>query len=335
MLAGWALVLTSTVLGVAAHAQDAERLKMAAEEFDAGRRSYKAKDFEGAAVHFENADRDAPSADALFAAIRSRREAQQLARAATLAASGLVRYPQDKQLAEYANEVLGEADKVLHKVTITCQPQCTLVLDKKLVPPGTETTSATIYVDPGPHDIVAGWPGEKRSSKAVNAVVGGTTQLKLVVPSAVEKPAPAPTAKPPPVEAEPEQPAVPEKPKVTLETSSGLPPAVFLVGVGVTVVAGGVMIWSGLDTKSNPGPDKVRQQCQAAEPDCETLYNQGIAKQNRTNALIIGTAVAGVATGVIGAFFTNWGGSRAKSGSSLVPVVGYDNGMTVGALGRF
>jgi hypothetical protein len=340
-LAGWGFVLACTAVTFAAHAQDAERLRIAAEEFDAGRRSYKVKDFENAAVHFENADRDAPSPDALFAAIRSRREAQHLARAATLAATGLVRYPDDKQLVEYADQVLAEADKALHKVMIGCTPKCTLVLDKKLLPVA-ENTSATIYIDPGPHEVVAGWTGERRVSKSVTAVAGGVTQLKHVAP-VVEKPV-APPPEPAPVV--PKEPAdtgegASDKGSVKLEpSSSGLPPAVFLVGLGVTAVVGGITIWSGIDTKSNPGVDAVK----SCNPDisgqdyCQGLLDKGIASQNRTNVLLIGTAVVGVATGVVGVFLTNWSGApdkAKKKGASLAPIVSFEHGLTVGAVGRF
>ncbi|MFW5739668.1 MAG: hypothetical protein ACOC1F_04820, partial [Myxococcota bacterium] len=63
---------------------DPEKLKLAAEEFDAGRRAYKLEHYARAATHFENAFRDAPSPQALRMAIRARKEAGHLARAATL-----------------------------------------------------------------------------------------------------------------------------------------------------------------------------------------------------------------------------------------------------------
>ena len=63
---------------------DPEKLRLAAEEYDAGRRAYKLGDFAKAATLFENAYRDAPSAQTLRMAIRSRDEARHHARAATL-----------------------------------------------------------------------------------------------------------------------------------------------------------------------------------------------------------------------------------------------------------
>src|SRR5688500_1803343 len=94
-----AVLLAMTLATSPVLAQDTqpspERIKAAADEFDRGRRAYLAKDYEQAAVHFENAYRDAPSAPTLRLAIRARRDAKQLARAATLATIAQAKYPED------------------------------------------------------------------------------------------------------------------------------------------------------------------------------------------------------------------------------------------------
>src|SRR6185503_5462129 len=117
---GWLFLagLTTSGIAVAAGPPDAERLKIAAEEFDAGRRAFKVKDFENSAVHFENADRDAPSPEALQSAMRARKEAGQMARAATLAALALSRYPNDKAVVDFAKQVLGESERLLYRLTV-------------------------------------------------------------------------------------------------------------------------------------------------------------------------------------------------------------------------
>src|ERR1700735_3870523 len=74
---------------------DATHLQKAAEAFDAGVTAYKAHDYEGAAAHFEAADAAVASAKALRQAITAGAEAGQGARAATLAALAIVRYPGD------------------------------------------------------------------------------------------------------------------------------------------------------------------------------------------------------------------------------------------------
>src|SRR5688572_4398069 len=149
---GWLVLagLTTSGIAVAAGPPDAERLKIAAEEFDAGRRAFKVKDFENAAVHFENADRDAPMPETLQMAMRARKEAGQVARAATLGAWGMARYPNEKPFNDSAKQLLTEADKTLHKVSIGCQPDCTVVVDNKVMP-FPESASATVYLEPGAH----------------------------------------------------------------------------------------------------------------------------------------------------------------------------------------
>ena len=119
----------------------------------------------------------------------------------------------------------------------------------------------------------------------------------------------------------------------------------------MTATLGGVSLWSGIDTQNNPGPDRVREACKplpdgSHSDECDTLYNQGLDKQHRTNALFGVTAGLGVATAVVGAFFTDWGGSKKPAsaaeatkskpkGFSIQPWFTVGSGASVGALGRF
>jgi hypothetical protein len=336
-VSGWGLLLAvaTGVVPVWA-APDAERLKTAAEEFDAGRRAYKVKDFESAASHFENADRDAPSPDALLAAIRSRKEAQQLARAATLSAAALARYPADKALGDAARQVIGDAEKALHKVSVTCSPECTLVVDNKLVP-FPESTNAVIYLDPGPHTVVAGWPGDRHVSRDIAATAAAGTRLSLVAP-AERLPTTTATTTPPDDKAI-ESAERDDKKAPVSSPATGLPPAVFFAGAGVTAVLAGITVWSGIDTQNNPGVDAVKQTCH--DTSCD-LYQEGLAHQRRTNILIGATTLTAVATGVIGLFLTKWGSDSDKekekvkgSEAGLSPLLDVSHGVVLGAVGRF
>jgi hypothetical protein len=318
---------------------DADRLKAAAEEFDAGRRSYKIKDFENAAVHFENADRDAPSPEALQSAVRARKEAGHTARAATLSALALSRYPADKPLGDYARQVLSESERLLYRVAVACSPDCTIIVDNKVMP-FPESANSVVYLDPGPHALIAGWSNNRHKNADVTAIAGGANRLSFVAPP-LEKPAPPPADPASPATAA--DPATPpaegdggqEKPK-----KSGLPPTVFYVGAGVTAVLGGVTIWSGIDTMNNPGTQRVSDECPKGQPitDCPT-YQLGLDHERRTNILIAATSVVGVTTAVIGLFFTNWGGEDApksdKKDAFIVPTIGVSDGVNIGAVGRF
>jgi hypothetical protein len=331
----WSLLLVGLTFAPGALAQretpDADRLKTAADEYDAGRRAFKLGEFDKAGAHFENADRDAPSAEALLGAIRSRNEAQQKARAATLAALGLARYPQDKAVGDFARQIIAATAPSFHKVIVSCTPACSFVVDNK-VTPYAEGTNAVVYVEPGPHTVVAGWSGKRRGTKELTAVAGGQTQLAFSPP--VEK-----KETDTPVSVDTETKAETDKDTDnsaqaeadTAAKRSGLSPTVFIAGIGATAVLAGVTIWSGIDTKNNPGPDRVKNEC--SDTSCD-LYQQGLSKQHRTNALLAVTGVVGVATAVIGAFFTDFGGTD-KSKAVVSPVIAVGDGFIVGAAGRF
>jgi len=116
---------------------------------------------------------------------------------------------------------------------------------------------------------------------------------------------------------------------------------VFFVGAGLTVAAGGVTVWSGIDTQNNPGPERVKRECAAGDENCE-LYKEGRSKQLRTNVLIGVTGGLALATGLIGALAVDWGGgdkgqtdARARPSRKIQPIAGWSHGPTLGARGTF
>jgi hypothetical protein len=110
------------------------------------------------------------------------------------------------------------------------------------------------------------------------------------------------------------------------------------VGLAATAVLGGVTTWSGIDTLNNPGTDAVEKCTPKDSTECRDLYDLGKAHETRTNVLIGATAVVGVTTGIIALFFTNWGDDAApaeKKDARIMPLLGVNNGVTIGAVGRF
>lgn len=299
------LALSSGALGGLAHADEPalspDRLKAAEEEYDAGRRAYLAEQFESAALHFENAFRDAPRAQVLRNAIRSRQQAKQLARAATLAAVAKRRYTADPQTRDLAEDVLREAGPKLHEVRVTCSLPCSVGVDGRI---GTleEGTTAVLYLDPGKHELSFGFSRGKAVLRAFDARAGAKDDLAVDAPRETAPPPPQATPAPssiPPREAPP-------------RASSGLPPAVFYVGVGLTLAAGAATAISGADTLASPGKDAVREGCVGQGEECE-LYKSGLAGELRTN---IGLGLTGglvVVTTVVGLFLTDWGTSPAQA----------------------
>lgn len=296
----------------AAHAQDAPeptpaQVRTAAEAFDKGREAYQADEFVEAAEQFEKADYNAPSAAAIELAARSRDKAGELDRAATLAALGVKRYPEEQNLLKLAGELAKRARQTLFELTANCDSACELTVGGKLVH-GVPDTQRVIYVAPGTITVRAGWSDNRNDSRRVDAVAGGSGEVSFTAPepepvAVVEKP-PEPVA-PPPVEAPP--------PEATDQKWAGFSPAVFYTGAGLTAVLVGVTVWSGVDTVNNPGADRVKAECQNA--DC-ALYQDGLSKQHRTNALVGVTLGVGAASALVGVFFTDWGKKSPASETS-------------------
>jgi hypothetical protein len=270
-----------------------DRVQSAAAEYDAGRRAFMEQKYEEAAVHFENAWHDAPRAEALRNAIRARREAKQLARAATLAMVGERVYGDDVTTMVVVRDTLNQTAPKLHKVTLACKPDCELAADGRAVT-FENGKLFTFFLEPGPHDVVVTWSDDRSKQLKIVGKAGGSEVLSLdapvVLPPPVVKPVVTPVTedKPPP--------PVHEKP---------FGPVVFFVGAGLTAAGVAATIVSGVDAKNNPGEDAVRRDCAGQGESCPT-YQQGRDAQLRTNVLLGATVGVGVLTGVIGFFFTQW-----------------------------
>lgn len=311
------------------------QIREAAEAFDRGREAYQKDDFVGAAEQFERADSQAPSATALEYAIRARDRAAQLDRAATLAVLAQKRYPEEASLAKVVPGVLSRAATELFELTVQCSEVCELAVGGKIVH-GKPETERRIYLPQGSHSVRAGFDGNRSQSQQVEAATGGKGQLTFEAPKLVAEapvlaespPAPAPAADFPLEE----------------RRRSGWSPIVFWVGAGLTAAATGVTVWSGLHTLSNPGKDRIRDECGAGETNC-AAYQEGLSNQRRTNVLIGVSAGLGLSTILIGALATDWGAgnavhaspgsNRPKQTARLEPWLVVENGALLGAKGRF
>ena len=253
-------------------------------------------------------------------AIRARLAAKQPDRVATLAAAAIARYPNDEATVTFAKQTLAKVPKRLHRLSIRCDEACTLLVDRRLVP-GTEATESTVYVEPGQHEITAGWSEGRTQSQNIDASQAGESELSFTAPALVV--------------AEPEKEGAVE---VSTE-GEGLPPVVFYGAVGLSTVLAGVTVWSTLDMRANPGKDKVREDCAGQDESCAT-YQDAISAQNRTNVLLVSTGIVAVGTAVLGGFFTDWSAPQDKTESevrsrSVVPTLTVGQGVVVGASGTF
>jgi hypothetical protein len=338
-LAAVLAVLTAVVPAMADDAPDPAKVKRAADEFDLGVASFKAKQFDEAAQHFEAADEAVPGAKTLRLAIRARSEAGAGSRAATLAAQALDRYGDDAETAKLAKEAIEKFASALYKVNVSCASPCVLAVGTRAVH-GARATRWTVYLDPGDATINASFFGDATGKpRKLTATAGGSTDLRFepIEPKkTVVTPVPTSTGSnelPPdmPMPGASTEPTSdgPDKPK----PAKGLHPAFFGVGLGLTAAAGGVLIWSGVDALNNPGPDKVRQACAGKGTDCPE-YQQGLDAQLRTNVMIGVTGGLGAAT-VLLAIFTRWSsGKTTPPKTAWLPTAAVlDHGAVLGVAG--
>jgi tetratricopeptide (TPR) repeat protein len=118
------------------------------------------------------------------------------------------------------------------------------------------------------------------------------------------------------------------------EESSGLHPAIALSVAGAALVAGGLLVWSGLDAGSrNDEYEDYVGQADAIRPEGERLFDRVRSAETRTNALI-GVAGGLAATAVVLAIFSDWsfGGEDQATTVGAGPTQG---GFQVGVSHRF
>jgi hypothetical protein len=326
-----ATVVCVLALSPVAHAQTSdsspsvEEIKAAETDFNKGREAYKTGDYGEAAEYFESADGHAPNDRVLELAITAREKAGNGERAATLAQYGLDTYPNSERLRKVAPPLLERAHADFLQINVACDEACNLLEGSHLVHGG-PSTHRTLFVAPGDYSIRAAWSDDRALSKPASGAAGASVELSFAAPPIPRKPEALVTSPS----------ANPASDQGAVASSRTLPPIYFLIGVGATVVLGGVTLWSGIDTVNNPGADAVRKACVGQGDGCPE-YKDGRSKQLRTNILIGATSVVGVATSIVGGFFTNFRGkpSRDSKSASVAPWVSYDNGPALGAAGRF
>jgi hypothetical protein len=284
----------------------------AAAAYEQGQQAFSNGDFAAAAEFFETADRTQPAAQALIQAIRAHRGLRSPAhdaRAATLALTLLRREAADPRITSYANRVVDDLSPNLARVTVQCSG-CDLSLDAR-------TCGADLFAEPGPHTLTAAW-GLRVTHRPMQLLAGSNNPVELAMPGEAA-PAPAPLNLVPPDEiarragapidtelppalrgAAPtaDRPPSPVAPAVEPPTPDGLSPAVFFTGLVLAAGAGGALVWSGLDAVA--GSETY------AQNPTQAALDDGRVRELRTNVLAGATAAAGVATVVIGAFFTRW-----------------------------
>lgn len=286
-----ALALTLVSLSLAGEALAQDDVGAAAQAFQEGQAAQLRGDYGPAGGFFELADRLAPSPAALRSAIRNHAAAGNRARAATLAADALSRYPADASVREVADDALAVAGE-LGRLQILCDAPCLATVGGTAIETEAQA-DRTVFVEPGTHVVEVSFDGEVAAEETAEVAAGAQVSVSLVRPPGVVAPPPEPELEAVPPVAPPSEPLdeAPAEAEGAAESSGLLPMWVPFAALGATVVVGAVALWSGLDTLS--ARDAY------VEDPTEAGYEDGTGRQARTNALIGVTVGLGVATAAL------------------------------------
>jgi hypothetical protein len=298
-----AVLLYALLATGGARAQDADEDRAAAQrDFAEGKRAFEAKDYRHAAEAFESAYKRKPHHAPLWNAARAWARAGENVRAANLYTRFLKEAPPDSKDRNTAQAALAELAPKLGRLEIHSAGLTDVAID------GVPLQDSSVYVTPGSHLVEAKHEGKPAPQPRVTVEAGQTMSVTLVVPSAKVEPPPPP----------PPKPEIPD----TAPSGPGWSPTVFYVAAGLTVIAGGVAIWSGIDT--------LNERSAFDQNPTQDSLDRGKDKQLRTNVLIGVTAGLGLFSTISALWLVDWKGNdrSVKVGMSFAGPGGPTPGLT-------
>lgn len=316
-------------------AQTAQERQAAAEAFDRGTTSYLAEDYATAARWFEMANNLAPAAPALLQAIRAHQRAGNEQRAGTLALRLVERFPDAGPAVEESQRIVDGVRANYFFVDVICDSECAVELD------GTLQAHPAFFLEPGRTYRVGASFASGNVTEEITGAAGEQRTVRLTAPEggAVQGPSDDPGSTRMTGESAWTRRENPERREEHEESGGGVHPAGFLTSLALTLGAGGVLVWSGMDTLS--ARDEYEQV--AADErragngftEATRLLEEGRDKERRTNILIGATAGLAVVT-VVMAIVTDWGGSDDDERATIRPTLAFDReGAQLGLGGSF
>ncbi len=274
-------------------------------DFKEGQRAFAAGDFRRAGASFEAAYRKKPHPSALWNAARSWEHAGESAQAANLYSRYLREAEPGARDRDSATIALKELGGKLGRIDVTGAGAQTALVD------GKEVVGASRWVVPGEH-VVTAKVKDTALRKTITISAGQVLSVALDPPE--DKP-PPPSVTPAP------QPVKGEEP----DPGFRLPWIVVAAGGVLTATAGGLTIWSGLDTNAK----------RRAFDDEPTQANKddGLERQLRTNVLL-GTTIGLAALTGVAAIFADWSSGPFRSGHITLTPRFAENGGGLLLVGR-
>jgi hypothetical protein len=286
----------------------------AADAFSKAQKAELGGDFTEAASLYALADEMAPAAAALRGAARAARQAGLNATAATHAAVLLAR-EQDQASRTLAEDILRESAGQLGHLRVQCDAPCKVMIDGRMTV-SRKGEAHDLYARPGDRAVAASFDDGNAPAQTVSLAAGAESELSFSAPqqaiAAVTVSTPAPE-------------------QHEARRARRLSPWYFATAGALTLVAGGITLWSGLDV--NKAHDDYDRNGASAQKD----YDEGRKLEKRTNALIGVTGALAAATVVLG-IFTDFEGRRETRASRRLRSLslGADaRGATLGWKGSF
>ena len=294
-----ALVIAASAARAYAQESDEDR-KAAAKLFGEAQKAYRDGDFRHAAEAFEGAYKKAPRLPPLYNAARAWQKGGELVRAANLYASYLRKAPPTAPDRNSATSALRDLETKLARLELHAADITELKVDGVAVEVEDQPPNALVlYVTPGTH-VVDGARGGKAVHEQPTATAGSSVSVVLAVT---------------------ETPHEVVKPVVVAEKSRGLSPIVVVIGAGATAIAGGFLIWSGIDT--------MNQRSTFDANPTQSNLDTGKSDEVRTNVLLSVTFGLALITGVT-AIFVDWKGSKKTEAASVRLIPGLGGAMIAG-----
>lgn len=336
--AGPLALLLVSLAGAATALAAPTNKELASEAYGRGLAADKRGDHAKAAEEFARADELMPNAVALRAALDAAVQADDPVLGSELVERA-ARDSKDAQLVASATKARDRFAGRAGKVRLVCPAsgRCLGSLDGAPLVVGKAT-----WAKVGTHRVII-QIDDVPQNKLVEVRAGETTDASATAPTAAPSASVAPSASAsaaPPASASASAsastPAPPASSSVAppppggepRPAATGLPPIVFWIGAGATVLLAGGGVAGGVVTSK--AHDKfTSHQCDTPTPqsDCKDLSQQGKTAMYVTDALFVGAAVTGVASVVVGLAFTRWSGANAGAPSvAIVPggaVAGY------------
>lgn len=268
----------------------------AQEHFAKAQSAFDKHDYRLAAREFEEAYRAEPHHSPLWNAARSWQRAGESVRAANLYVKYLREAPAGTRDRDTATQSLAELATKLGKVVVHGVNVINLRVDDAVADPD------GVFVPAGEHTVSANAStGGAEVRKAVKIAEGQTLSVTLEPPKKDEDRSPPAPATPP-----------------TRPRSFHVPWIVPVIGGALTLAAGGLTVWSGLDTNAQRArfDDDLRN-----NRATQTQIDEGKDAQLRTNIFVGVTAGLGVLTG-ISLLLVDWSFGASVSANQAALTVG-------------